>query len=128
MIEALRSETASDRVPTHVHGFTATGLVELTRERGRAALSEILFEDWADEGPGRMARAETVAFDVLRAARRQGMGRHGALRALVSPVVASYLAHEGLADLRAVEAELARTLCIDTDPALAQDRYSIAAL
>jgi ribonuclease G len=126
VLAALRAEAALDRVPTHVHGFTASGLIEITRERGRASLSTLLFEDWAEDQPGRRKRPATVAFELLRAARREGAGG-GALRCRVAPGVAAFLAGEGRADLAAVESLLGRTVRIESESDLPADHFQIAA-
>jgi ribonuclease G len=125
VLAALRAEAAQDRVPTHVHGFTASGLIEVTRERGRPPLSALLFEDWAEDRPGRRKRPATVAFEVLRAARHEG-ARGGAVVCRVAPGVGAFLAGEGRADVAALESLLGRTVRIESDAALAADRFRIA--
>ena len=67
VIEALSEAVSSDRCPVHVGGFTRFGLVEMTRERRRASLSEALLVPCACcAGWGRIKSPETVAYDALR--------------------------------------------------------------
>jgi ribonuclease G len=41
VLEALNKAFAADRVKTVVHGFTALGLIEMTRKRTRPTLREV---------------------------------------------------------------------------------------
>ena len=73
VIDALRKAVSSDRCPVHVARFTQFGLVEMTRERRRASLSEaLLIPCSACAGTGRITSPETVAYDALRHIQRKG--------------------------------------------------------
>ena len=100
-------------------------LIEITRERGRAPLSALLFEDWDEDRPGRHKRPATAAFEVLRAVRREGAGR-GAILCRVAPGVAAFLAGEGRADLAALESLLGRTIRIHSESDRPTDHFQIA--
>jgi ribonuclease E/ribonuclease G len=61
LLARLERLLAGDPTPTQVIGATRLGLVELTRERRRPSLSEILL---AETGPQR--NATSLALDALR--------------------------------------------------------------
>ena len=44
VLDALRAAFAADRAKTVIHGYTALGLIEMTRRRTRKALRETLRE------------------------------------------------------------------------------------
>lgn len=67
LLDALRRAVANDPTPTHVVGTSPLGLVEMTRERRRAALDEVLLEPAA-----RRPTPETVALAALREVDRRG--------------------------------------------------------
>ncbi len=108
LVEQLREAVAADPVPTEVVGTTPLGLIELTRERRRASLAEVMLETQTARSP------ETVALDALRTV-LAGAARHGgAPRLLVGPEVASALRRLTLA-LSETERRLARSLAVTTE-------------
>jgi ribonuclease G len=68
VVEHLRRAVADDPTPTQIVGTTALGLVELTRERRRPSLAELMLE-----APVRQPTAETIGLDGLRALLRAAM-------------------------------------------------------
>jgi Ribonuclease G/E len=73
VINALREAVKSDRCPVHIAGFTRFGLIEMTRERRRASLSESLLIPCADcGGTGFLKSPETVAYEALRDIQHKG--------------------------------------------------------
>jgi ribonuclease G len=73
VINALREAVKSDRCPVHIAGFTRFGLIEMTRERRRASLSESLLIPCADcGGTGCLKSPETVAYEALRDIQHKG--------------------------------------------------------
>jgi ribonuclease E/ribonuclease G len=87
LVAALRQAVADDPTPTHVVGVTPLGLIEVTRERRRPSLAEIMLDV---QTPQR--NAETIGLEGLRAALRVGLERPQATIALVAaPEVARAL-------------------------------------
>lgn len=80
LIEAMRRAVASDPVPTHVVGTSPLGLVEMTRERRRASLNELMLET------ARNLTAEALALGTLRRLVRESAG-HGTPTIAASPDV-----------------------------------------
>jgi Ribonuclease G/E len=123
VLEVLRSILADDPSPSQVAGFTRLGLVEMTRERRRAPLQEILGE--RHPLPAGKA-ALSVAFEALRrvpAAAAAEPGKGLVLR--VPPAVSQALSEGAHSSLRHVEARLGRPLTITADASLPPDRFEI---
>jgi Rne/Rng family ribonuclease len=117
---ALRQAVASDPEPCQVFGTSPSGLLEMTRRRGRAPLHEVLCRPCGLDGSGREKTPETLAFEALRLtvarARGQAVSRI-VLRA--APAVAAVLAGPQAAALAAVEQRLGRPIEIVADPLVA---------
>jgi len=74
VLAELRKALASDRARTHVHGFTALGLVEMTRKRTRESLARVLCEPCGVcEGTGATKTTQTICYDILREIRREAI-------------------------------------------------------
>ncbi|OGA17431.1 MAG: ribonuclease G [Betaproteobacteria bacterium RIFCSPLOWO2_02_FULL_66_14] len=67
VLEELRRALARDRTRMTVNGFTALGLVEMTRKRTRESLAHVLCEPCpACGGRGEVKTAKTVCYEILR--------------------------------------------------------------
>ena len=67
VLEELQKAVAKDRARTGVHGFSALGLVEMTRKRTRESLAHILCEPCpACQGSGELKTAQTVCYEIFR--------------------------------------------------------------
>lgn len=103
----LREAIADDPTPTRIAGATPLGMIEMTRDRHRASLAEIML-DPADPAPS----AETALLAGLRALLAETAARPAATLALALPpaALAVLAARPGL---RAeAEARLGRTLTV----------------
>ena len=129
VIDALGAAVSSDRCPVHVGGFTRFGLVEMTRERRRASLSEALFVPCAGcAGTGRLRSPETVAYDALRHILRQASALPAAPLTLTAPrrVIAA-LERLGPAALEQAEKQTGRAVDLITVNSLAADHFQVRA-
>ncbi len=90
---ALGAALSRDRTPARLLGRTNAGLVEVTRARGRDSLAQLLGGvARAGQGASVTRSTDTIAFDVLRAIRREARARPGgAIRVAVAPAVAARL-------------------------------------
>ena len=127
VIDALREAVSSDRCPVHVAGFTRFGLVEMTRERRRASLSETLLVPCAGcAGTGRLKSPETVAYDALRHIQRKGSALPAASLTVIAPsrVIAAL---ESLAENALAKAEERIGWAVDlvSDDSLAADQFQV---
>jgi ribonuclease G len=67
VLTELKKTLARDPTRTTVSGFSALGLVEMTRKRTRESLAHILCEPCPTcAGRGEIRTAQTVCYDVLR--------------------------------------------------------------
>ena len=71
VVAALRGALKADREPHRVAAMSASGLVEISRRRGRPALHEILTEPCGIGGSGRRKDPVTLAYEALRALGRE---------------------------------------------------------
>ena len=101
LVSMLRQAVDIDPTPSHVVGVTPLGLIEMTRERRRPTLAEIMLDD---KGPQRSG--ETLGLEGLRVALRTAVERPQAKIALAAaPAVVAAL----LRNRRALD-EMARRL------------------
>jgi ribonuclease G len=112
LIDTLRAAFADDPCPAQIAGFTRLGLIEMTRERRRPPLAQVI-----GEGTGRSPL--TLAYDALRrvpATARAAPGRPVAIRARAAVIAAlKGPAREALA---AAEAALGMALALEVDAAV----------
>jgi len=67
VMNELRKALARDRVRMTVNGFTALGLVEMTRKRTRESLAHVLCEPCPlCQGRGELKTPQTVCYEILR--------------------------------------------------------------
>ncbi len=127
VIDAMREAVSSDRCPVHVAGFTQFGLIEMTRERRRASLSETLLVPCADcGGTGCLKSPETVAYDALRDIQRKGNTLPAAPLTVTAPsrVIAALknLAEDALAK---AEERIGWAVDLVSNDSLAADQFQV---
>ncbi|WP_342116697.1 ribonuclease G [Pseudoduganella sp. OTU4001] len=67
VLAELKKALARDRTKVSVSGFSALGLVEMTRKRTRESLAHILCEPCpACEGKGQVKTSRTICYEILR--------------------------------------------------------------
>ncbi|MGF1628680.1 MAG: ribonuclease E/G [Kiloniellaceae bacterium] len=117
---ALRKAVADDPEPCQVFGLSPSGLLEMTRRRGRAPLHEVLCRPCGLAGSGREKTPETLAYEALRHAAAEGFGKAvTSITLRVAPATAAALAGPQAAALAAVEQRLGRAIAITVDPLVA---------
>jgi Ribonuclease G/E len=124
VIERLRAGLARDSEPCQVSAMSHSGLVEVTRRRSRPALHEVLTAPCGLGGSGRVKTPATVAYEALRAARREAASRPGARVAVRGspPLIAALEENPALATL---EDRLGRALELEVDPTQDDGDYQI---
>ncbi len=114
---ALREAVAGDPEPCQVFGVSPSGLLEMTRRRGRAPLHEILCRPCGIGGSGRVKAPETLAYEALRATAAGALGQVVTTITLkAAPAVAAALTGPQAAALAAVEHRLGRAVEVVADP------------
>jgi len=115
VVTALLGGLKHDPEPTRVFPMAASGLVEMTRRRGRPALHELMTEACGIDGSGRLKDPVTLAFEALRAARREATAWPGAGLAIrAAPAVIAALEGPVSAARLALEQRLGRPLALAT--------------
>jgi Ribonuclease G/E len=119
VVAVLRAGLKTDPEPARVAAMASSGLVELTRRRGRAPLHELLTEPCGLGGLGRVKDPVTLAFEALRRARREAATRPGAgLILKAAPAVVAALTKGPASAARAdLEQRLGRAVGLVASPA-----------
>ncbi len=124
VLGALRAAVADDSLGPHVVGYTAMGLVEMTRRRHGPSLQEILCLDFGDRaGPSKSPL--TVALAALRGVVRQGRGASAPLTLRASPAVIGALRGPAKAALKEAEQRLGLAIEAVPDQTFAAERWEI---
>ena len=67
VLHSLENVLSKDRVKTGIHGFSALGLVEMTRKRTRESLEHVLCGGCPTcSGRGTVKTVETVCYEIMR--------------------------------------------------------------
>lgn len=117
---ALRQAVAADAEPCQVFGMSPSGLLEMTRRRGRPPLHELLCRPCGLAGSGREKTPETLAYEALRRTVAEALGKVVTTITLrVAPETAAALAGPQAAARAAVEQRLGRSVAVVADPLVA---------
>jgi len=125
--EALKEALKKDKARTNILKISELGLVEMTRQRTRESLENQLLRPCPHcEGRGRIKSAATVAYEVLRAIKRQTDGEpdHNVVVRL-HPDIANFLYDEKNNSLENLEREINRRIIIKASQDLHQEKYEI---
>jgi ribonuclease G len=127
--EALRNALKKDKARTNILKISELGLVEMTRQRTRESLENQLLSPCPHcDGRGRIKSSVTVAYDILRAIKKQQMslenGKNIVLR--LHPTVANFLYDEKANSLEALEREINHKIIIKVSEELRHQQYEIS--
>src|SRR5262245_18505632 len=127
VLEELRRALARDRTRMTVSGFTALGLVELTRKRTRESLAHVLCEACpVCEGRGAVKTARTVCYEILREILREARAFHAReFRVLASQKVVDLLQEEESASLAMLSDFIGKPVSVQVESSYAQEQYDI---
>jgi ribonuclease G len=127
--DALRDALKKDKARSNILKISELGLVEMTRQRTRESLENQLLSPCPHcEGRGRIKSAVTVAYDLLRAIKKQQATLENGKNILVRlhPDVANFLYDEKNNSLENLEREINRRIIIKVSQELRHDQYEIA--
>ena len=121
---------SSDHTRLTVNGFTALGLVEMTRKRTRESLAHVLCVECPTcNGRGEVKSARTICYEILRELLREARQFNaGEFRILASiPVIDIFLDEEsqGLANLSDF---IGKPISLKAEPSYSQEQYDIVLL
>ena len=127
VLQSLTHACSFDRAKTNIHGFTALGLIEMTRKRTRESLEHTLCEDCpVCDGRGSIKTIETICFEVMREIVRVNRA-YDADKFVVyaSPAVAEALMGEESAMLAEVELFVAKQINVQAEHLYNQDKFDV---
>ncbi len=118
---------ARDRTKMTVNGFTALGLVEMTRKRTRESLEHILCEPCPTcEGRGTLKTARTVCYEILREILREARQFNAReFRILASQPVIDLFLEEESQSLAMLGDFIGKPVSLQVESIYTQERYDI---
>src|SRR3972149_4494260 len=129
--EALREAIKRDKARTNILKISELGLVEMTRQRTRESLENMLLGPCPYcEGRGRIKSHITVAYEILRAIKREKTHLEDGKRIVVRlhPEVANFLYDEESRGLDHLEREINHKIIIKAAENLHHDKYEISTI
>jgi ribonuclease G len=129
--EALREAIKGDKARTKILRISELGLVEMTRQRTRESLEHQLLSTCPYcEGKGRIKSRATVAYEVLRAVKKERAHLEDGKRILVRihPDIANFLYDEENRSLDILEREINQRIIIKASEDLHHEKYEISAI
>ena len=127
VLGSLEAATSKDRAKINIHGFTALGLIEMTRKRTRESLEHVLCGQCpVCKGRGSIKTIETICFEVMREIVRVNRA-YDADQFVVyaSPAVAEALLGEESHVLAELEVFVSKQIKVQTEPLYNQDKYDV---
>ena len=127
VLEEFRRALARDRSRMTVSGFTALGLVEITRKRTRESLAHVLCEPcFACGGRGEVKTARTVCYEVLREILRESRAFNAReYRVLASRPVCDLFQDEESGALAMLSDFIGKPVSVQVETGYAQEQYDI---
>ena len=127
VLEELRRALARDRTRMTVSGFTALGLVEMTRKRTRESLAHVMTESCAAcTGRGEVKTARSVCYDILREILREARAFNPReFRVVASPKVVELFLDEERAHLAGLSEFIGKPISLQSESSMTQEQYDI---
>ena len=122
---------ARDHTKMTVNGFTALGLVEMTRKRTREPLAHTLCETCPTcDGRGEVKTARTMCFEILRELLREARQYDNAreFRVLAAPKVTDLFLDEESQALAMLSDFIDKTISLHPEASYSQEQYDIVLL
>ena len=127
--EALKDALKKDKARTNILKISELGLVEMTRQRTRESLENQLLSPCPHcDGRGRIKSSVTIAYDLLRAIKKQRMNLENGKNIIVRlhPDVANFLYDEKNNSLDNLEREINHKIIIKVSQELRHEQYEIS--
>ena len=130
VLEELRRALARDRTRMTVGGFTALGLVEMTRKRTRESLAHVLCEPCAAcGGRGQVKTARTVCYEVLREVLRESRAFNAReFKVIASQAVCDLFQEEESGALAMLQDFIGKPVSVRVETGYMQEQYDIVLL
>ena len=123
--------TARDRTRLTLNGFTALGLVEMTRKRTRESLAHVLCEPCpVCAGRGEVRTAHTVCYDILREILREARAFNEAreFRVIAAQPVIDLLLEDESGSLAMLSDFIGKPVSVQVEAGYTQEQFDIVLL
>ena len=127
VLEELRRGLARDRTRVTLNGFTALGLVEMTRKRTRESLAHVLCEPCPTcSGRGEVRTAHTVCYDILREILREARAFNAREYRVIAaqPVIDLFLEEESNS-LAMLSDFIGKPISVQVESSYGQEQFDI---
>jgi ribonuclease G len=127
VLDELRRGLARDRTRVTLNGFTALGLVEMTRKRTRESLAHVLCEPCpVCAGRGEVRTAHTVCYDILREILREARAFNAREYRVIAaqPVIDLFLEEESNS-LAMLSDFIGKPISVQVESGYAQEQFDI---
>ena len=130
VLEELRRAMARDRTRVTLNGFTALGLVEMTRKRTRESLAHVLCEPCPTcTGRGAVRTAHTVCYEILREILREARAFNAReFRVIAAQPVIDLLLEEESASLTMLSDFIGKPVSVQVETSYSQEQFDIVLL
>jgi ribonuclease G len=128
VLEEFKRALARDRTRVTVNGFTALGLVEMTRKRTRESLAHVLCEPCPTCGArGEVKTAFTVCYEILREILREARAFNEAreFRILAAQSVIDRFLEEEASSLEMLSQFIGRRISMQVESSYTQEQFDI---
>jgi ribonuclease G len=126
--DALKEALKKDKARTNILKISELGLIEMTRQRTRESLENQLLAPCPHcDGRGRVKSPVTVAYDILRAIKKQRTGIENGKNVIVRmhPDIANFLYDDRSKSLENLENEIDHKVIIKVSAELRHEQYEI---
>ena len=127
VLAEFQKALARDHTRLTLNGFTALGLVEMTRKRTRESLAHVLCEPCPTcEGRGEVRTARTVAYEILRELLREARQFNAReLRVLAGPAVIDLFLDEESQSLAMLSDFIGKPVSLQAEPSYSPEQFDI---
>jgi ribonuclease G len=130
VLDELRRALARDRTRITLNGFSALGLVEMTRKRTRESLAHVLCEPCPTcAGRGEVRTAHTVCYDILREILREARAfKAREFRVIAAQPVIDLLLEDESASLTMLSDFIGKPISVQVESGYSQEQFDIVLL
>ncbi|HMX15077.1 MAG TPA: ribonuclease E/G, partial [Thauera aminoaromatica] len=130
VLEEFRKALSRDHTKMSINGFTALGLVEMTRKRTRESLAHLLCEPCPTcSGRGEVKTARTVCYEILRELLREARQFNAReFRVLAAPNVIDLFLDEESQSLAMLSDFIGKKVSLHAEGSYTQEQYDIVLL
>jgi ribonuclease G len=127
LLDELRRALARDRTRITLNGFTALGLVEMTRKRTRESLAHVLCQPCPTcAGRGEVRTPHTVCYDILREILREARAFNAREYRVIAaqPVIDLFLEDEA-SSLTMLSEFIGKPISVQVETGYSQEQFDI---